>query len=185
MLVSLGWFPSTHKARKRLRRLVIRKRIRLVGTVCRHAGRPEHVFCHYRPKADALLHEVQLTEVFLRLDAATIRRGPQVQDRTLLPDAEVWIDGRLYLLELDCGSQGYAQVERRFRKYEGCPHLSLWICTSEARREGLRQRAERLRHTALFTTLAEFLATPHGPIWSDFHGGRAALPRQGDRKGGI
>src|SRR5207247_1327812 len=84
---------------------------------------------------------------------------------SLLVDAEVWITGRLYLLELDRGSMGYAQVERRFRKYEDCPHLSLWVCATEARREGLRLRAERLRHTALFTTFAEALASPHGDIW--------------------
>jgi hypothetical protein len=177
MLVALG-FPNKNKALNRLRRLVEQRRVRVVGTVCRHAGRPEHVYCHWRPSADSLLHEVQLTEVFLRLHAGRILRGPQVQDRVLLPDAEVWINGRLYLLELDRGSMGYAQVERRFRKYEGCPHLSLWICATEARREGLRVRAEKLRHSALFTTFAEVLAAPHGEIWLDFHGGRAALPRE-------
>ena len=32
--VRIGWFPTKNKALKRLRRLVARKRIRLVGTVC-------------------------------------------------------------------------------------------------------------------------------------------------------
>src|SRR2546430_763697 len=57
MLVGLYWFPTKSKALKRLRRLVDRKRIRLVGTVCRKLGRPEHVYCRWRPKPDLLLHE--------------------------------------------------------------------------------------------------------------------------------
>jgi hypothetical protein len=132
---------------------------------------------------DNLLHEVQLTELFLKLHVARILRGPQVSNRTFRPDAEVWVNGRCHLLELDRSTMGYAQIEGRFRAYEDCPHLSLWVCLTEARREGLRSRAERLRHSALFTTLAEALADPHGPIWIDYHGGRAALPREGTKQG--
>lgn len=43
MLVGLGWFPSRAKALKRLRTLTRRRRIALVGSASRHAGRPEHV----------------------------------------------------------------------------------------------------------------------------------------------
>src|SRR2546423_4546487 len=121
MLVSLGWFPNRNKALKRLRRLVVRKRIRLVGTVCRKAGRPEHVYCGYRPKADQLLHEVELTELCLRLDAGAIARGPHVTDDRVRPDAQVWINGQVYYLELDRGSMGSAQIRRRFSLYDGCP----------------------------------------------------------------
>lgn len=195
MLVSLGWFPNKDKALRRLRRLVARKHLRVVGTACRDVGRPEHVYCGWQPRLPDLLHEVQLTELFLRLSAGRILRGPQVHDRARRPDAEVWIDGRCHLLELDRGTAGYAQVERRFRLYEDCAHLSLWVCLTEARREGLRRRAGRLRHSALFATLAEVLAAPHGPVWVDHDGGRAALPRElgaagpqscpGAEKGGI
>src|SRR5713101_6865060 len=75
MLVSLGWFPSKNKALKRLRRLAQRGRVRLVGSVARKAGRPEHVWCRYRPKADQLAHEVELTELCLRLHAGQVLRG--------------------------------------------------------------------------------------------------------------
>jgi hypothetical protein len=184
MLVRVGLFPSKNKALKRLKRLVQRKRVRLVGTVCRKAGRPEHVYCRWRPKVDHLLHEIELTEVCLRLHAGKILRGPHATDAMIRPDAEVWIDREVYYVELDRGSMSYPQVVRdRFRKYEGCPHLSLWVCPTAVRRDGLRARAERLRHTALFTTLAEALASPHGPIWVDHRGGRAALPREGQKPG--
>ncbi len=179
MLVRIGWFPSRNKALRRLGRLVRRKRIRLVGTVCEKPGRPENVYCRWTPKADHLLHEVQLTRLCLRLDAGKILRGAQVLDTQVRPDAEVWINGEVYYLEWDRGTMGYTQIVRhRFRKYEGCRHLALWVCSSEGRREGLRSRAERIRSVALFTTAAEALASPHGEIWTDYHGGRAALPRQ-------
>lgn len=179
-LVSLRWFPTKNKALRRLRRLVERKRIRLVGTVCRKAGRPEHVFCRYRPKADSLLHEVELTELCLRLHAAKILRGPQAVDPVLRPDAEIWVRGQRFLLELDRGTMGYAQIARRFRLYEGSTDLVLWVCGTAERAEGFRRRAGRIRSIALFTTLGEALATPHGPIWRDAGGQRAALPRESE-----
>ena len=178
MLVALQWFPSKGKALRRLNRLVQRGQVRLVGTVCRKDGRPEHVFARTRIKADSVLHELQLTELCLRLDAGRIVRGPMAVDRHLRPDAEVWINGCRYLLENDRGSMGYAQIEQRFRAYSGCADLVLWVCSSAERAEGLCQRAAGIRHTALFTTMAEALATPHGPIWRDYAGGTAALPRE-------
>src|SRR2546425_1079775 len=101
MLVDLGWFSSKSKSLRRLRKLAARKRIRLVGTVSRKAGRPEHVWCRWRPKSDQLDHEIALTELCLRMDAGEILRGPHVADTAVRPDAEVWIGGRLYYLELD------------------------------------------------------------------------------------
>jgi hypothetical protein len=179
MLVSLGWFPTQAKALKRLRRLVAKRRIRLVGTVCRRVGRPEYVFCRWLPKRDDLLHEVELTALSFHLDAGKILRGPHVSDARIRPDAEVWINGRLYYLELDRGTMGYAQMARRFALYEGFPHFVLWVCPTAERRDGLRTRAENLRSTALFATFAEVTASPHGAIWQDFRGEKAALPREG------
>ncbi len=179
MLVQIGLFPSKNKALKRLNRLVRRKRIRLVGTVCQKAGRPENVYGRWHPKVDHLLHEVQLTQMCFRLDAERILRGPHVLDAEILPDAEVWINGEVYYLEWDRGTIGYTQIVRnRFRKYESCPHLALWICPTEVRREGLRTRAESIRGIALFTTAGEALASPHRDIWIDYQGKKAALPRQ-------
>lgn len=185
MLVTLGWFPSKNKALKRLNRLVQRRRIKRVGTVWQGRGRPEHVFCRWLPKHDQLLHEVQLTQLCLGLHAERILRGPAVTDTAIRPDAEVWINGHCYYVELDRGTMGYGKiVQERFAKYRTCPHLSLWVCTSETRREGLRLRAEDLAATALFTTLPEALVSPHGEIWLDVAGERAALPRQGDKNPG-
>jgi hypothetical protein len=179
MLVALGLFPSKAKALKRLNRLVQRRRVRLAGTVCRKSGRPEHVFARCRPKPDQLLHEIELTDLCLKLQAGRILRGAQVTNPAVRADAEVWINGHLYYLELDRGSMGYDQIERRFRGYEASQHVVLWVCPSVDRLEGLRQRAERIRHVGLFTTLAEALRSPHAEIWRDYQGTMAALPREG------
>ena len=181
MLVSLSLFPTVKKARKRLARLALCRRIRLVGSVCRKSGRPEHVYCTWRPQAQQLLHEVELTQLCLRLDAGNILRGPHVKDDRIRPDAEVWIRGRLYYLELDRGTMSLRQIDGRFRKYEECRHLVLWVCATAERREALRQRAERLRQSALFASLAEAVASPHWPIWQDYTGQRAALPRESEQ----
>lgn len=182
MLVDLGWFPTKNKALKRLGRLVKRGRVRLVGTVCRKPGRPEHVYCRWRPKPDQLLHEVGLTELCFQIDAGKILRGPHLADDGLRADAELWIGGRLYYLELDRGTMNYAQIARRFRRYQGSPHFVLWVCPTPDRLEGMRRRAEGIRDIALFTTLAEALASPHGEVWQDYQGGRVALPREGERQ---
>jgi hypothetical protein len=183
MLVAIGWFPTRAKALRRLRRLAARGRVRFVGSVCRKLGRPEHVYCRWRPKSDDLLHEIELTELCFRLDAARILRGPHATDDRIRPDAEVRLNGQLYYLELDCGTMGYAQMERRFRLYEAFPHFVLWVCPTPERRDGLRARAQRLRHCALFATFAEALADPHAAIWIDVKGDRAALPREGGGDG--
>lgn len=178
MLVRIGWFPTRAKALKRLRRLSGRGRIRFVGTVARKGGRPEHVYCRWRPKADDLLHETGLTELCLRLDAGSIRRGPHATDRTIRPDAEATINGQVYYLENDTGTMGYAQMMRRFRLYEPFPHFVLWVCPTVERRDGLRRRAERIRHCALFGTFGEAVLDPHREIWLDYAGNRTALPRE-------
>jgi hypothetical protein len=157
-----------------------RGRIRLVGTVCRNgSGRPEYVYTGQPISTDSLLHEVELTELCLKLHAGKIRRGVRVTATDLRPDAELWINGRLYYLELDRGTMGYRQIERRFRLYEQVTDLVLWVCSSPQRTEAMRVRAGKIRSVALFATLADAVAAPHGAIWQDYAGNRAALPREG------
>jgi hypothetical protein len=84
----------------------------------------------------------------------------------------------LYFLELDRGTMSYAQLERRFTKYADHPEFVLWVCSSAERRDGMRRRAEGIRATALFATLADAAADPHAAVWIDFGGNRVALPRE-------
>jgi hypothetical protein len=178
MLVSIGLFPNRKKTIKRLRRLAERHKLRLLGTISLKSGRPEHVYGRGHWNTTNLHHEVQLTRVCLRIDAEEIRRGPGEVDATLRPDAELLIGGRWFFLEMDCGTMGYADVVRkRFTRYRAYDDLVLWVCPTVIRREGLRRDAIPIRSIALFTTLDEVLADPHGQIWIDCDGTRAALPR--------
>jgi len=183
MLVRLGLFPTTKKALKRLNRLVARRKIRRIGTICRRVGRPEHVYCRWCSSATQLVHEIELTELCFRVDAGSIVRGPHVTDARVRPDAELQIDGQTYYLELDRGTMSHAQIAGRFQLYEGCPHFSLWVCSTSDRMETLRKRAEMIRRTALFTTYAQAMASAHSAIWMDVHGDRVALPREGEMGG--
>jgi hypothetical protein len=178
MLVSVGLFPNRRKAGKRLHRLVQQKRLRLLGTVSLKAGRPEQVYGRGRWNTTNLTHEVQLTRVCLRIDADEVRRGPGEVDCDLRPDAELVIGGRRFLMEMDCGTMGYADVIRkRFARYQACQDIVLWVCPTECRMEGLRRHAASVRQIALFTTLDKATTDPHAPVWTDCDGVRAALPR--------
>ncbi len=178
MLVGIGLFPNRKKANRRLRRLAERGKLRLLGTASLKEGRPEHVYGRGYWNTSNLTHEVLLTKVCLRIDASEVRRGRGEVDATLRPDAELLINGRRFFLELDCGTMGYAEVvQKRFTRYQATDDLVLWVCPTASRMEGLRQRATMIRSIALFTTLDQLLASPHGPIWIDCDGVRASLPR--------
>jgi hypothetical protein len=187
MLVEIGLFATKARASKRLRRLVEKKQLRVVGTVSFKDGRPEHVYCKgFAVKADNLLHEVQLSRLCFKMHADDVRRGMGEVDPFLHPDAELLIRGQRFLLELDLGTMSYQEiVQTRFAKYHTCTDFVLWACSTEIRMEGLRSRAEAIRETALFTTVARALRDPHAPIWKDFDGESAALPRgeEGSPKG--
>lgn len=180
MLTEVGFFRSKTRASKRLRRLVEKKHLHITGSVCLKNGRPEYVYCRrsLHVKADNLLHEVQLSRICFRIHADEVRRGPAEVDRYLLPDAELRINGRRFLLEFDAGTMGLdAIITTRFAKYRSCDDLVLWVCATQARMERLRRHAESIRSIALFTTLELVLRAPHAPLWMDFDGERAALPR--------
>jgi hypothetical protein len=182
ILAGIGLFPTRKKASKRLRRLAERRQVRLLGTIPFTGGRPEHVYGRGRWKADNLHHEVQLTRVCLKIDAEEVRRGAGQVDPDIRPDAELFIRGERYFLELDCGTMSYADVVRkRFPKYRLTDDVVLWVCPSLARHKGLRCRATVLRSTALFATFPDVLRDPHAPVWVDVDGATAALPRSIDR----
>jgi len=177
MLVRLGWFPSKDTALRRLNRLACRRKIHVLGTVQRTMGRPEKVYGRVWPKRNQLLHEVELTDVCLCLNPGTVLRGPSAADDSFHPDARLWFRDELFYLEVDRGTMGYAQIERRYRRYDGCPQVVLWVCPSEERLDELRKRAAGVHYTPLFTTVADVLANPRGEIWRDVAGSRVALPQ--------
>lgn len=178
-LVSLGWFPQVAKARKRLRRLAMRRKILCVGSVQRKLGRPELVYSKTRIKSDDLLHEVELSELCLRLNVDQIERGSEIQRSYYRPDAQLTLSGKVLYLEYDRGTMSAKQLEQRFQKYRDCQTFCLWVCQTPSRVELLRKLATPIRISGLFTTKAELMHDPHGRIWIDSEGNRASLPQSG------
>ena len=170
-IVRQGLFPTKKNAARRMLRHVRQKKVKQCGTVLLHnKGRPENVYCRWNPKLDNLRHEVILTEFLLAYKHAQVVRGYEIQN-DLYPDAVMTLSGQEYLVELDTGSMNYKDIMRkRNKKYETFEGIVLWVALTEARKEGLRRRAESVKHNALFTTLLEHLQNPHGSIWTDYEG---------------
>ena len=117
------------------------------------------------------LHELQLTEVCLNMQAEEIRRLHAV-DRRFNADAEVVIDGQTYYVELDRGTEGYAQVRKQMQNYQNANADVLWIVPTKTRMAGMMKRAAG---SFWFTTYDQAL-TPHEEVWVNVHGEVTALP---------
>jgi len=150
LLVEIGIFPSYEVGRRRLQKLRKRKRVKVIGTVQFHEGRPLDVYYIGSLKIDWLYHETRLSEFLLRV-ADRCARGNDV-DQRLLPDATAWIKGRELHVELDTGEVPYSRVLKRYDDYALQQSDVLWIAPTESRMEGLRRRAEAISDIAMFTT---------------------------------
>lgn len=138
-------------------------------------GRPETVYCNtWKPKSDQFRHEVLLTDFLLCYPEATVVRGWSV-DQQIRPDAELTIDHQKFFVELDTGEQTYRKVRERQQAYRGVQDFLLYVTLSERRLAGLKQHSETVRGIALFTTLSQVQAEPHGLVWSDCFGRAAAI----------
>ena len=177
-IMAINLFALTRKLRACLQRLADEGRIQLVGTIQLGRGRPENVYCRWQPDPAYLVREVQLTEIFLRLHAGDVRRGPFVTDHTICPDAEVQINADRYSLELDRGTADVRPIAQRLCTYDISSPPSLWLCTTQERAEALRTQADTLPGTKLIATLAEARAGAHRDIWRDRGGRRVTLPEE-------
>ena len=137
--------------------------MKLVGSVqLNRTGRPEDVYCCYRPKADQLLHEVLVTGELIRFPFAEVARGKNV-DQVLRPDFTLCLDDFSIHGELDRATEGYRQARDRMHVYTERREFVLWVAPTVARMEGLRKRAACIRSHALFKVVGESTLL-------DFHG---------------
>ena len=185
-LVRIGLFPSAKIAQRRMMKLVQRRKVKLCGMAqLNDRGRPSYVFARWTLKVDTCRHEVLLTEFLIPFFLAEIIRGYET-DRTLRPDAEMTINGHKYLVEQDCCTMSYHDiVHKRFKKYEGYDGVVLWVTLTDARMDGLRRRAERVKDNALFTTLTSSLKEPFGGVWIDYSGHIHSMPQPDVQSGHL
>lgn len=167
----LGLFPNNEKARTCLRTLYRRKKILFRDHVQMENGQYRLVYA--AKQTPNIEHEYQLTQILIRCDVDEVRRGPDV-GREFLPDAELYVNGSLFLLELDRGSEGLPQVAKQLARHKSAGLDVLWIFPSEQRMRGAMSLTDS--PTAWFTTYDKAL-TPHEEVWVNIHGETAALPR--------
>ena len=170
------YFPSDAAAYKKVRKLVEQRKLRKIGTVMlQDVGRAEDVFCNgWKPRMNHLRHELLLSDFLLAYPSADVVRGWRV-DKRIRPDAEMTLEGNRFNVELDTGTEDYRQVKHRQRAYRGVTDFLLYVTTSERRRDGLVRHSEAVRNIALFATLEDVLAEPHGEVWRDCFGNRASI----------
>lgn len=138
-------------------------------------GRPEIAYCNsWRPKSNQLRHEVWLTDFLLCYPDAEVVRGWKV-DTHIRPDAELTLHGRKFYVELDTGEQSHRQVRDRQQAYTGVQDFLLYVTLSPRRMAGLIERSRAVQNIALFTTLGQVQSDPHGDVWVDAFGQRAAI----------
>lgn len=171
------YFTSSQATYRRVEKLRRQGLLRLVGQIVTgDAGRPENIYCNgWKPKYDQLRHELLLTDFLLLYPEADTLRGWAV-NRRIRPDAELTMGDYFYFVELDTGEQSYAQVRRRQARYAGVEDFLLYVTSSRSRLEGLRRNAhQEVRKIALFTTLVDVQADPHGTVWTDCLGEKTAI----------
>ncbi len=170
ILVRLGIFPNLDRASRRLRRMYDRGDLAYMQSVEVTRGVRRLLFA--KVMISNPLHELQLTEYFLNVKADEIRRLHNV-DRRFNADGEQVINGKISYVELDRGTEGYAQVERQMKNYQDAHADVLWIAPTITRMNGLMKRTKC--PTFWFTTYEQSL-TPHDHVWVNVHGEVSAVP---------
>ncbi len=114
------------------------------------------------------------TDFLLSYPQIQFTRGNSV-DQRIRPDAELWINGQHFFVEVDTGQQSYSQVRRRQRFYASVSDLLLYVTASERRLQGLVRESGQVKEIALFTVLGRVIRDPHGEIWQDLQGKTVSL----------
>jgi hypothetical protein len=172
LLVLLGFFHTINKALKRLRILEKRGKVKMVGAAFKHDGHKRRHIWSGRP-ISKLQHEYDLTLILLKMNIERVIRGFAVDERNA--DAHGWINGVMFYLELDPGTERkWTELRERFAAYEDTEHDVLWICSTPTRMNQMIKNSDNSHFW--FTTFPQCLESPHQSIWLNKAGDLIALP---------
>jgi hypothetical protein len=178
MLTWLRLFPNVRKARKRLKKLCDKGRMKVVSMVMLpgHIGHPEFLYHRYHLAANKGQHEAEVSDIVLRISATDIRRLYDVC--ALQPDAEIVIGDDTYYFELDRDTHNHKDSRERLAVFRDCPNPVLWVAPSEARVKELMRMAkvEGVDKVCWFATYDQ-ARRPHEPVWRSVDNLTIALPR--------
>lgn len=169
-------FKSPKTARRRLRRLVDRRRLRIVGVSYERGQKARNVFAVRPVKIDNVEHEMKLGSVLRAIKRAW--DGCDIEVGSSLPhlaDAIVCRDGETLFIEQDNDTMGYAEIRRRLDEYDGCEGFIVFIADTDTRRDGILRNAVKYKDIAYACTMRELLDKAQGEILLDCEGARGCL----------
>lgn len=160
-------YPDRSTRYYKVKRMRERRSLRFVG-YNQTGGRPRDVYCNgWYP--DKLEHELKLTKVMLSILKAyplRVERGPSV-DQRYLADADLFFPGGdTWRIEMDTGSQSYAQLDARWKVYSACPDFVL-IVTCRRKLDEMLKRAAPYAGVMHFARYQEILKDPWGEVLVD------------------
>lgn len=172
-------FSSKAAAYRRFAKLRKRKRIKKVGYArLNEDGRPQTVFCGWRPKADWMEHEILLSKFCLWVEreygdeVENILRGNEV-DKKQKADAELFLAGKHFPTEMDTGSMSSQKVKSRWNTaYRDCEDTVVVLTLDENRRKWMIERSEAIQEIAIFGVLDDVI---ENGTFVDFFGKRREL----------
>ena len=103
------------------------------------------------------------TQALINLEAQRITRHDL--DPRVLPDAVFWLD-RMYLLEMDMGTESKKQLKKRVEKLSQTKVPVIWVSVGERRLETIKACCGPIIDQSLFTTLDNCRSLSHSLMQS-------------------
>lgn len=138
-------------------------------------GRPEiFYYRHHLPK-HLWNHEIGISHFFESLGWIHGRRHHDVNPE-IRPDAEILINGNLYFLEWDTGTESRKQWIKRISHYTD--NFTLLVVTRDTKRKkDLVSWSGSLEDSVYLTTMEQALQTPYETIWEALDGSKYPLEK--------
>ncbi|MFN0018078.1 MAG: hypothetical protein ACKVP0_07460 [Pirellulaceae bacterium] len=176
-----GNFPTRKAAQVWASRQTNAGRLKHVGTMKNGQGKKVvNVFCNgWTPKDDNLRHEVVGTRMRLLFPAFNVERGYGLPFQT---DLVLKNAGRVFYVEIDCGTMKRPRVHARWREYLKCQNDLLIVAApirnSEGRMHTLMEWSQSVGRIAHFTTIERLESHgSHARVW-DYLGRRDPMLRR-------
>ena len=149
-------FPSYDRAKQYMAKEAARKRVFLVGkNTAEHGGRPRHIYCCRKIDPKVLEHDYMGTRLFLLYPYHVERTG-------VLPyhcDGVMYAE-RIFLWEIDKGTETHGQIRRKFQESRDCDYIILFVTESPQRGLRVLQEAKEYPQEIWVSLIAKVLE-PH------------------------
>jgi len=138
---------------------------------------PRRIYSGYRVNTPA--HDHALTKALAALGYPACERGPMIQpvgvgEDVVRPDA-VTLFNKKRNWEMDMGTEGYLEIEKKVKAYQGQASAVLWVCLTEARRQKLIEWTKPIHHFSFYALLSDIVGYPTYLVWKTASGKDKAI----------